>query len=472
MTDPILIVQMQRMGDLILSFPLIVDRMLAEPKTPIWLVAEEIFYAPLLRLAPPVTFFPPSHLPQLVQKPFSCVINISSRPEAARFLGEVRADIKLGPLATEGAHRVNGFWHLYRHSLTQNNRHNTFHWADLNRLDLYRHIRDIPQRGHRIRAKQSRRIGLVLGASESSKHPDVSFWTLLAKTLVRCGYLPFLFGGPGEAAMGEAVARAAGIPGANLCGKLSVDDLAAWFSTLALCISPDTGPMHLADWLSVPVLNLSMGPVRALETGPYSQGQWILKPAMSCAGCWQCDEKKFRCKKKFRATKVAHCALALLSESQCDPKPSLTLLKSARSDKLYTADYGREQNCQTILDRVQRRLFLSLWEGTSSADVPDLTDLTELMDLARTHPRLIALMEKHLDLLCAKVLLATRGIQKAIAHGLFLRTMPALRLFTGFLESYLQNYDMSPKSLDTVCTWLVWFRDSLRIVLSSSTPPT
>ena len=36
--------------------------------------------------------------------------------------------------------------------------------------------------------------------------------------------------------------------------------------------------MHLADWLGVPVLNLSMGPVRAHETGPYSPGQLVLMP--------------------------------------------------------------------------------------------------------------------------------------------------------------------------------------------------
>ncbi|WP_348981287.1 hypothetical protein [Salidesulfovibrio onnuriiensis] len=49
---PVLVLQMQRMGDLILSFPLFLWLERAFPGHPVWVVAEEGFYKPLMPLAP------------------------------------------------------------------------------------------------------------------------------------------------------------------------------------------------------------------------------------------------------------------------------------------------------------------------------------------------------------------------------------------------------------------------------------
>ena len=92
--------------------------------------------------------------------------------------------------------------------------------------------------------------------------------------------------------------------------------MAAVLRGLDLCITPDTGPMHLADWLGVPVLTLSMGPVHARETGPTAPGQWVLRAAMSCVGCWQCRRSKLYCKQAFSPASVARAALAVLENPQ------------------------------------------------------------------------------------------------------------------------------------------------------------
>ena len=56
---PNLIIQLQRMGDLVLSFPLFAWLRRLEPDRPLWVAAEPSFYEALLPLAPPVVFAPP-----------------------------------------------------------------------------------------------------------------------------------------------------------------------------------------------------------------------------------------------------------------------------------------------------------------------------------------------------------------------------------------------------------------------------
>ena len=233
-------------------------------------------------LAPEVVFFPPSHCPILARGHYAAAINLSARPEAAACLAGLEAGLKLGPAALPDGLHVHGFWQLYRTALTQNNHHNAFHWSDLYRLDLESAVRP-GQAGHILpKGAGSGRVALVLGASEAAKRPDALFWARLARRLAGAGAMPVFLGGPAESALGQEVARLAQLPHANLCGRLPLRDVAAVLRGLDLCITPDTGPMHLADWLGVPVLNLSMGPVHARETGPTAPGQWVLRAAMSC----------------------------------------------------------------------------------------------------------------------------------------------------------------------------------------------
>ena len=74
---PILILQMQRMGDLILSYPLILWLARRYPGHPIFVAAEELFYKPLMGLSPAVTYFPWTGADVLRQHEFELVLNLS-----------------------------------------------------------------------------------------------------------------------------------------------------------------------------------------------------------------------------------------------------------------------------------------------------------------------------------------------------------------------------------------------------------
>jgi lipopolysaccharide heptosyltransferase I len=86
---------------------------------------------------------------------------------------------------------------------------------------------------------------------------------------------------------GEAVAAA--VPGRvlNLCGQTSLPEMIEWLRRCALMITNDTGPMHVAAALGVPLIAL-FGPTDPRFTGPYGQLENVLKNHnLPCAPCFK-----------------------------------------------------------------------------------------------------------------------------------------------------------------------------------------
>lgn len=434
MPHPILILQPRRLGDLILTFPLILDAHMRFPESPIWLVARREFFEPLMPFAPGAVCFQLDHLPALANHAYEVIINLGGTVEATAICaGKAKAELKLGPLRLQsGELHVEGYWQLYRQSLIVNNRHNAFHWADLFRMDftpfpLPAMVRERP------RPQGTRRIGLFVGASEMAKRPEPHFWASLARRLTERGFKPVLLGGTAEISMGAAV-LAKGTTAANFCGKTSLAQLAAILRTLDLLITPDTGPMHLADWLGAPVLNLSMGPVQALETGPCSPGQHVLRPVMSCIGCWQCQRGKLHCRQKFLAQAVAGIAANIAAgNTELAAPPGFELLTTARNDLRLHRLHGRRQTAATALDAFWQAAFLFFNDAAQHGRLQQAA-----AKLATDWPRLAEAMRKVFGKLIATV--AVSGRKGEPLPQSFWRDQPwHCRLFAGHLQMTLQN---------------------------------
>lgn len=447
--DPILVLQLQRMGDLILTFPLLLFLRRQYPQHPVWVVAESQFFTPLMPLAPNVVFFPPETCAALAQKNFFLVINLSNRKDATLCAYQAKAENKLGLVQSKQDTKVLGFWNLYRLGLTQNNHHNTFHWSDLYRLDALKSISGIRWTSPSPSLSNNKRIALVIGASEAAKRPDIAFWVGLAKKLAQQGYPPILIGGQAETEMGNVIAQQAHLPAANYCGKLKLDEVAALLRETVLCITPDTGPMHLADWMGVRVLNLSMGPVHAPETGPSSPGQWILRARLSCVGCWQCSHKELKCKQKFYSSQIAKLVFHILEEPEkantaCPPQ--LQLLQSRRDGfGLYAiTDLQPKQSCRTIVDDFWRSAFLSFAGNDATAG------------WCNAYERLAS----HYPKVAQKLKTEVRTITQYCAQGFkkqtelqdnFWQSRPLLvRFLAGHIHMYLQNANWSSAAWHTV----------------------
>lgn len=447
---PNLLIQLQRMGDLVLSFPLMAWLKAAEPERPLWVLAEPVFFKPLMPLSPSVVFFPPEAEEQLAHTPLHRVVNLSHRPEAARIAGRMKAEQKLGACCEGSATRIRGDWQLYRASLVHNNRHNLFHWADLNALDLVspaamrRTTWPVPRIPCLTRGG---RTGLFVGASEAAKRPDPAFWGELARELLRRGHKPVFLGGEAERPLGAATALAAGLPHSNLCGHFRLDELLRFLRKIDLLITPDTGPMHVGAWGGTLTLNLSMGPVNAWETAPFPPGHFVLRSTASCVGCWRCtrNPESPPCRELFRPARIAFLAHCLLSgrHEQFPRLSGLELLRTRRaaSSGLFELEKlsGRSgedfpRNARAALDHFWHEWFLDRLGGRA----PSFGHAARR--LAEEYPRALLLLRDRLPRIQAECALALRR-GSLLPEAFWRGTPPMLRPLTGYLQLVLENGD-------------------------------
>jgi heptosyltransferase II len=122
-----------------------------------------------------------------------------------------------------------------------------------------------------------KQIGLIVGSENSpEKRRPVEPWRALIAALPSQRFV--IFGTAGDAPIAAAVADGFGPSVENLTGRT---DLAAFAEKLAACdllVTNDTGGMHLANALSVPLIAL-FGPTNPVRTGPVFAAPFqILQP--------------------------------------------------------------------------------------------------------------------------------------------------------------------------------------------------
>jgi heptosyltransferase I len=99
-----------------------------------------------------------------------------------------------------------------------------------------------------------------------------------------CGAV-VMIGGPKERAEVAAVSGMMKTPAINLAGATTVGLLPALLSRASLLITNDSGPMHVAAAVGIPVVAL-FGPTSAARTGPYGVGHDVLTGTVPCSPCF------------------------------------------------------------------------------------------------------------------------------------------------------------------------------------------
>lgn len=72
----------------------------------------------------------------------------------------------------------------------------------------------------------------------------------------------------------------------SLAGQISLRELAAVISRARFLLSPDTGPMHIAAALDIPVFAL-FGPTNPDRTGPFGNIHTVIRNEMACSPCYK-----------------------------------------------------------------------------------------------------------------------------------------------------------------------------------------
>ncbi|MFP4237583.1 MAG: glycosyltransferase family 9 protein [Desulfonatronovibrio sp.] len=447
MAKPILVLQMQRMGDLILSFPLFLWLRKTYPQRPIHVVAEKEFYKGLVGLSPEVLYIPWQGRAHVLKNEYFLLINLSHRPSAAWLAGRVKAGEKIGPYSgNDETLRVAGQWQLYRSSIVHNNRYNRFHWADLNALDVVDPGMIARTRWNAPAVRPgNRKIGIFIGASDKLKRPRSEFFALLCKELIRRQYQPVILGGPDEKALAGQVMKLCSVKLLNLTGKLSLSQLGALFKNLGLLITPDTGPMHLAAWMGLPILNLSLGPVNPWETGPYQPGHAIMRSSISCSGCWECIQKTPLCVDTFMVRQVVLLMERMLSRSRSGLEDvdfkAVNVFASGRRKGLYNLDpWKTRDSAATYLSL----FWQSFWKYQFGLDKPaQFVNSARL--LGKKYP---FVMDKFRHSAIIFIAQLKSSIQKGrLPDSDFWKTSPPyFRPFVGYTHLMWQNQDYSTSS--------------------------
>jgi ADP-heptose:LPS heptosyltransferase len=107
---------------------------------------------------------------------------------------------------------------------------------------------------------------------------------LLARRLVDRGAIVAVTGERRERGLTREVAEASGRALHDLAGTLDLEELIALLARARLLGSYDTGPVHLASALGVPVLGL-YGPNTPLLYGPLSAGSRAFYDPPPCSPC-------------------------------------------------------------------------------------------------------------------------------------------------------------------------------------------
>ena len=95
-----------------------------------------------------------------------------------------------------------------------------------------------------------------------------------------------LFGKEEERPIVDEILHYLGTEGIDLTGKTGLLQLAALLERCTLLVTNDTGTMHMATAVGIPVAAL-FGSTPPLATGPWGEGHMVVRRDVPCSPCWK-----------------------------------------------------------------------------------------------------------------------------------------------------------------------------------------
>lgn len=223
-------------------------------------------------------------------------------------------------------------------------------------------------------------VTLQLGASADIRRWPVASFAQAGQALwERHRLLPVLAGTKSEIPLGEEYAARATHPFADLMGQTGLTELAAALTVSRLCISNDTGTLHLASGLGIPVLGIYLATAQPWDTGPHAAGNCSLEPDLPCHPCnfnTRCANA-YACHTAVTPETVIRLASAKIAENQWVPEnfsafesgpalfPGSRVWESIKDDYGF-ADLrslsGHEREYRTQWMRLQRHLYRQFFD--------------------------------------------------------------------------------------------------------------
>jgi lipopolysaccharide heptosyltransferase II len=292
----ILIIQLKRAGDVILTTPISTLLKRQFPQARIDFLVEKPF-APLLENHPAIDTIQVydkhriwNTLKNIRAQHYDWILDFQSSPRSAL------VTLASGALRTAG-YRVPFWGRVYRQTVRRPDGSQTVIRGKVSLVESFiGPVTDIPAPQIYLTPEEQRWaehlepnargrkwVGVVPTHRRSSRRWDAESFAALAAKLDQAGYQVWLFWGPGER---EYVARLQkNIPSAQLIPETSLRQMAALLARCLLVVSNDNGPMHIAVAVGAPTVTI-YGPTDPHSWNLGGPRHLALQAAdVSCLGC-------------------------------------------------------------------------------------------------------------------------------------------------------------------------------------------
>ena len=111
-------------------------------------------------------------------------------------------------------------------------------------------------------------------------------------------------GSRGDRTLADKVVGRSKGKASSIAGKTDLEGLVSVIRNARFMVSNDTGPMHIAAALGVPVFAL-FGPANPARTGPYGKGHTVIRKEISCSPCYKRSCKSALCMDMIKVDEVA-----------------------------------------------------------------------------------------------------------------------------------------------------------------------
>jgi lipopolysaccharide heptosyltransferase I len=167
----------------------------------------------------------------------------------------------------------------------------------------------VPKQIRDIRSELTDYIVIVPGARWETKIWPVERFGELAKLIP---LRSIVIGSGADRRRAEEIVIRSGGRALSLAGKTTLPELVELMRTSRCVVTNDSGPMHIAAALDIPVVAI-FGPTSPVKTGPYGKRHIILKSTRPCAPCYKKRCDNVRCMQDITVDMVIEKTRELLS---------------------------------------------------------------------------------------------------------------------------------------------------------------
>jgi ADP-heptose:LPS heptosyltransferase len=396
-----LVIQLARIGDILQTTAILRRMRAAAPDRELHLVVIDGFSVPVPgRLVDRIHTFPLVALSRMLKEsphdwgralavlaqfveslgrePFDLAVNLTIDDYSGLLMSQAPASRRVGLSMTEQRTRaVHGDWMRYFWATARSRALRAFNLVDLfswsaggacDRLGLEMEIPAAARESMNAWLSEKQMgerplIALQLGASAEIRQWRPERFAAMVDSLDDSVADFVLVGTESERSLAQRFFAASSRGAIDAVGRTSLGELGALLQRCRLLVTNDTGTMHVATAVGTPVVELTIGPAFAHETGPYGAGHFVVEPTIACFPCTAGSECSHLSCHAFldprEAAAVVRFALGL--DSAPPPIAAGRLLESrfAASGRVEYAPVGRESATD---DDAWRALSAVMWE--------------------------------------------------------------------------------------------------------------